>query len=371
MSREKLKAFIPKNRPVLEIGPYNCPFIAKGEYDVYYADIATTEELFNGGYGNGVENLTHIDYPVKGTYKEAVCDKKFAAVFSSHVFEHIPNPIKHLQELAEILEDDGRVVMCVPDKRFTFDYFREVTPLRDLYDVYLNGGNVLGRLVFDCSFLYDYSHKYDDFMLDEVPFDNIANDKSRQRGFPGNPSKTHAHFWVFTDVSYLVLIRDLLRLNLLPFTLEDFYPTEFGRNEFHAVLRKDSTMLSDDKERKHEVIRINKMAEGIRNNPTAVESKVCEFKAVLSHCKKNYIYGAGTIGHTIARLLIKNKLEFDGFIVTDGYTKCDIFHGYPCWYLSEVTFDDDTGVILALDSKNCAQVEPLLKERGVQNYITV
>lgn len=84
-----------------------------------------------------------------------------------------------------------------------------------------------------------------------------------------------------------------------------------------------------------------------------------------------YIYGAGTYADMAAHTLDKNNIDYIAFIVTDGLPKHDVFHGHPCLYLSEIEFKDSCGVILALDSRNRVQVEPLLKERGIQNYITV
>ena len=87
--------------------------------------------------------------------------------------------------------------------------------------------------------------------------------------------------------------------------------------------------------------------------------------------KKIYIYGAGNYAAMVATVLEKHSIDYMGFIVTDGHAKHDEFHSHPCVYLSEVKFDDDTGVILGLDSKNRAQVEPLLVERGMKNFIAV
>ncbi len=147
MSREYLSRFIGARiaEPMLEIGPYMRPYITKDVFDVYYADIRTKEEIYEyylthnlHGAQMPYELIADIDYVIRDTYESAVGGKRFALVFSSNVLEHVNDVIAHLIDLSRILCDDGYVVLAVPDKRYTFDRFRETTPFRDMLDVYLS-----------------------------------------------------------------------------------------------------------------------------------------------------------------------------------------------------------------------------------------
>lgn len=55
-------------------------------------------------------------------------------VLSSHMLEHSSNPILALSEWRRLLKADGLLVLLLPDKRYTFDHKRPVTPLAHLID---------------------------------------------------------------------------------------------------------------------------------------------------------------------------------------------------------------------------------------------
>ncbi len=56
-----------------------------------------------------------------------------------HNFEHFPNLIKSLNSLSKILTPDGKIIAFIPDCRFEFDRFRNITKVsKILADFYQN-----------------------------------------------------------------------------------------------------------------------------------------------------------------------------------------------------------------------------------------
>lgn len=59
-------------------------------------------------------------------------------VLSSHVLEHIANPILALKQWGDLLRNEGLLVLLLPDKHKTFDHRRPTTALDHLIEDYEN-----------------------------------------------------------------------------------------------------------------------------------------------------------------------------------------------------------------------------------------
>ena len=368
MGRENLKEYISTTLPAMEIGPLQNPFLKKEEYNVYYSDIKDTDGVINtwkNASGVDETKIVSIDYVIKKTYLDAVGEKRFGAVFSSHVIEHTFDIITHLKEISEILETEGRYVLCIPDKRFTFDYFREVTPFRDAYDVYLNGDEALKRLVLDWTLnnVADWHVSVDGYLNHSLSFNEIAVNSIRVSDAIKNIEnieyvKMGFHYWVFTFISFLALLRDCLRLNLLPYTLEYAGGTILGGNEFYIVLKKNAEIQSDIKLRNTEIQKINNLIE----NPQG-KKQLLEF---IDNYKYIYIYGINMKARYLLEKFGSMKEKIKGIIVSDGFEKEDI--DLPIYNLSEVELNLDIGIILTMSSENSRnQVKSELLKQGFSN----
>lgn len=69
-------------------------------------------------------------------------------LLSSHSLEHLANPMKALEGWLRTLQPGGALLVVVPDRRYTFDHRRPVTPFEHLLDDYKNntGENDLTHL---------------------------------------------------------------------------------------------------------------------------------------------------------------------------------------------------------------------------------
>lgn len=63
----------------------------------------------------------------------------FDYVASSHVFEHIANPIAAICEWYRVLRPGGIIYMVVPDRRFTWDRSRNLTSCEHMFEDYRKG----------------------------------------------------------------------------------------------------------------------------------------------------------------------------------------------------------------------------------------
>ena len=126
----------------IEIAPYFNPMISKDKYDVWYVDCIDNDEIQSkakqnpGGVGKSVPRVDSVWVPGK-KLKDCVKGQTFQYAIASHVFEHVPNPIGWLSEIVDCLVEGGKLVLLIPDRRFTMDYYRRETTFADVLGWYV------------------------------------------------------------------------------------------------------------------------------------------------------------------------------------------------------------------------------------------
>lgn len=70
-------------------------------------------------------------------------------IFSSHVFEHLANPLGHLALWADLLKSGGRIAMIVPDYIGSKDFLMDETSIEVLEAEYATGGFALTQAHYD------------------------------------------------------------------------------------------------------------------------------------------------------------------------------------------------------------------------------
>lgn len=128
ISRGKLRKMIPAD--ALEIGPFDVPFLTGP--NVRYFDILDQAHLRQRAaeLSRDPDGCPFIHY----TGKLSDIDRRFAAVFSAHAVEHMPDLATHLTDVARLLEPGGSYFLIIPDKRYCFDHFRPLTTFEDVLD---------------------------------------------------------------------------------------------------------------------------------------------------------------------------------------------------------------------------------------------
>jgi 2-polyprenyl-3-methyl-5-hydroxy-6-metoxy-1,4-benzoquinol methylase len=243
-----------------EIGPLNVPLLSKQEANVLYVD-----HLDGPGLKQkypGLEGILDIDRPMinHSLYETLKSDAPLDYVVASQVFEHVPNPICWLQEIAEALSVGGLLALSLPDRRMTFDLFREESAPADMVAAYFAGAQVPDvRAVYDnqslatavnLHFLRPNSLYPKDVVEgrganspEKVAVDHLAITRLAHDG-----NYLDAHCWVFTPPSFLILMAQLAEDGFVPFRCHQFYPTDLasldrGSSSFVVVLEKTDASI--------------------------------------------------------------------------------------------------------------------------------
>ena len=263
MNTDKLPylAAIDLSKRILEIGPLTDPIIIRSNEapNVYYADIRSTEEVkaFYKGDPNVPQNLiVDIDFVIDNSYSETFKNEEpFDYIIMHHVIEHVPQLIRFFIDVSTALKDGGRLILSIPDARYSFDHYRVPTSFAELYDIYRRGEEVPAARVLDGLLSVDMSSNPDnnpDLMTNYMHVPNgrgTVNEAIKAYDDALQGEEFDVHFGVFSPASFLLNIYYLTEAGLFPYELTEFYTYEGFSIEFHAILTKQESIQTDKEKR--------------------------------------------------------------------------------------------------------------------------
>ena len=205
----------------LEIGALANPSTIPNASRVLYSDILTAEQLDAAYPGS-----RHPDIISDSETFPSVPDATFDFVVANHVIEHVSSPIRALQEWHRILKPGGRVLMAVPDKRFTFDHRRSRTPLHHVVHDYLHPA---APEEMNRAHLLEWAEWVEGLAPGTSAFDRWVSTQI------ANGFSVHNHVWVAQDVIDMLLW--MHRETPARFELEAWHNSSLLRAEVVMLLR--------------------------------------------------------------------------------------------------------------------------------------
>ena len=226
----------------LEIGPYDKPWIIKPEYDIKYFDRFSKEHLSN--YANRNRDITNIvDLDIVADNIGDI-EGNFDYIFGSHFFEHLPNPIEFLVDSFTKLSNGGKIILVIPDARYTFDLCRPRTTVSDYLNSFLekhkkpSPRSVFDSIYYRCSKSFIHQDlwenpkkRHDFFPRREI---NEAFDKAIQ----STESYVDCHVTITTSELFYEHMDELNSCGILRYSDLVVHPTPFNSNDFLAVFVK-------------------------------------------------------------------------------------------------------------------------------------
>jgi hypothetical protein len=205
----------------LEIGAFDLPFILPDEADVSFADYQSTAqllELARRTEGHSSDCVVPVNY-LLGTNDWSAVPTDFDWVAAAHVIEHAPSMIDWLHRIADRLNPGGILFLVIPDKRYTFDYFRPETSLGKILTDHWMGKQQPGpEDVFDAHF-YTRELEVDALwdLTNPPRFDAIPPAPNALEILQlSQDSYTDVHCTIFSQPSFSLIIQWLCASSLIP-----------------------------------------------------------------------------------------------------------------------------------------------------------
>lgn len=133
----------------IEIGALHRPLPVPPGVKVRYVDKRTRAENRARYPELDAFEIVETDYICDGQTLSSVPDASQDFVIANHMLEHCVNPLHTLENFLRVLKLGGRLYISLPDKRFTFDYQRQITPWAHVLEDYRTGREVEDRAVYE------------------------------------------------------------------------------------------------------------------------------------------------------------------------------------------------------------------------------
>ena len=165
----------------LEVGPLNWPLdVPKGSRSLY-ADALPLETL-RAMYPESKDWNLRVDVVAPVETLAGIEDASQDYAIANHVIEHSEDPIQAIASLLRVLKPGGILFFALPDKRFTFDVERPVTPFEHILRDYREGPE------------WSRLDHYREFarLVEHVPEDEV---EPRAQHMLRQSSNIHYHAW--------------------------------------------------------------------------------------------------------------------------------------------------------------------------------
>ena len=239
-SQSSFISSIPKCSSCLEIGPFTTPKLT-GK-NVKYMDVLSTSELIDRArkLGMSTEGIPNISF-VGSDIQLLGINEKFNCIFSSHLIEHQPNLIKHLNDISNILDHGGSYYLIVPDMRYCFDHFMVETRVHEIICAHFEkrARHTIKSLIEHRLMLTHNDSKKHWIGDSGDKLEYCAADLERVfKEFCESENYIDVHAWYFTPESFSRILDKLLQLKLIDLKIKKIFPTIKYSNEFYCILEK-------------------------------------------------------------------------------------------------------------------------------------
>jgi SAM-dependent methyltransferase len=183
----------------LEIGALHSPTPLRPGVTSRFVDRYRVEDLRREYPELADLDLVEVDIVDDGEKLEAIADASQDFIIANHFLEHCEDPIGTIGTHLRKLRRGGALFYTVPDKRYTFDFRRPITPLRHMIEDHEQGPARSRREHYDEAALLT-----PDFEEGTTSEDFARWAAAQARRLEEEASSIHMHVW--TQAEFLQLL---------------------------------------------------------------------------------------------------------------------------------------------------------------------
>jgi len=241
--RPNLISKIKKIGSTLEIGPFAYPSLSGPS--VSYFDVLDQGRLKARARALGMREdlVPRIEF-VSPDGDLSIVDTRFSVVFSSHVIEHQPDLIRHLEQVRNILSTGGYYALVIPDCRYCFDHFISPSNVGEVLQAHEEPRRLHTLAsVIEHRALLTHNDPVAHWRGDhgEVGLEPQKVRQAIEEWRALRDEYIDVHAWQFTPSSFREIVQCLREIELVSFAVVRVYETPFNTQEFCAVLRLDAS----------------------------------------------------------------------------------------------------------------------------------
>lgn len=361
----------------IEVGALHGPLPVPPTAKVRYLDRLPVSELRIHYPELAQHQLVDVDIIDDGETLCSIADCSLDFVIANHTIEHCQNPIGTIEQNLRVLKSGGVLYMAVPDKRYTFDCDRPLTPLDHLIGDYTDGP--------------EWSKKghYEEWvkLVQKAPKNEV---EERVQYLLGIDYSIHFHVW--EQKSFIELLLYCQQKLNLPFDLELIQKNE---GEFICILRKIEASLPNPETLPINVSQPSEIIEAFsKQEPIHESSQLSLIERVKKQIDNSQLW-LQTVCNSMEESRVQNSLEvlsettanqnfFDYYIdspkPTDQINTPDILISF--WIatlkdnlLGQPAFCNDSGTFIKLLNTTArpdvVAAYPIHNVVGVNDYISL
>ena len=244
------RSFLSKNSfqgriRVLEIGAFDNPTISsRDDLDIAFMDAYRHDELVRAHKTNPrrrLDRIVEVNYVVADLHISRHIHEKFDLIIANHVIEHIPDPIKWLDELGRIAAPQATLFLTIPDMRYCFDCLKQPSDLVDLYRAHTMGKTRPDQFDIARSIYYHAKVAPADFWKNTpIQITRARTDRFREAielAAQKALKRQDVHCFQFTTETFREIMTELYLSKFSPWKLIEVSPVMEGDCEFYSSFR--------------------------------------------------------------------------------------------------------------------------------------